>query len=156
MNTISIKNFRSIVDSGDIPVNRVNILLGKNSSGKSSFIRLFPMIKQTMNHKMRGPLLWFDEYYDLGRFDTALSRHATEDKLIMLGFEIEKNQIEPSCKTDKCIDCSYIHMSPNLFLDGMNKVRVEVYIDSVKDDTYIKKLVLKFKKHIVKIRWSYP
>lgn len=151
MNTISIKNFRSIVDSGDIPVNRVNILLGKNSSGKSSFIRLFPMIKQTMNHKMRGPLLWFDEYYDLGRFDTALSRHATEDKLIMLGFEIEKNQIEPSCKTDKCIDCSYIHMSPNLFLDGMNKVRVEVYIDSVKDDTYIIKLVLKFKKHIVQI-----
>lgn len=151
MNSISIKNFRSIVDSGDIPVNRVNILLGKNSSGKSSFIRLFPMIKQTMNHKMRGPLLWFDEYYDLGRFDTALSRHATEDKLIMLGFEIEKNPIEPSCKTDKCFDCSYIHMSPNLFLDGMNKVRVEVYIDSVKDDTYIKKLVLKFKKHIVQI-----
>ena len=151
MNTISIKNFRSIVDSGDIPVNRVNILLGKNSSGKSTFIRLFPMIKQTMNHNMRGPLLWFDEYYDLGRFDTALSRHAIGDKLIMLGFEIEKNRIEPTCKTDKCIDCSYIHMSPNLFLDGMNKVRVEVYIDSVKDDTYIKKLVLKFKKRVVQI-----
>ena len=49
MNTISIKNFRSIVDSGDVPVNRVNILLGKNSSGKSSFIRLFPMMKQTIN-----------------------------------------------------------------------------------------------------------
>ena len=151
MNTISIKNFRSIVDSGEIPVNRVNILLGKNSSGKSSFIRLFPMIKQTMNHKMRGPLLWVDEYYDLGRFDTVLSRHATGEKLIMLGFDIEKSQIEPSCKTDKCIDCSYIHMSPNLFLDGMNRVKVEVYIDSVKDDTYIRKLVLKFKKYVVRI-----
>lgn len=151
MNTISIKNFRSVVNSGDIPVNRVNILLGKNSSGKSSVIRLFPMIKQTMNHKMRGPLLWFDEFYDLGRFDTALSRHATDNKLIMLGFEIEKNQIEPSCKSDKCIDCGYVHMSPNLFLDGLKKVKAEVYIDSIKDETYIKKLVLRFKKYCVEI-----
>lgn len=151
MNSISIKNFRSIVDSGNIPVNRVNILLGKNSSGKSSFIRLFPMIKQTINHRMRGPLLWFDEYYDLGKFDTALSRHAIDEKLIMLGFDIEKAATEPSCKTDNCIDCSYIHMNPNLFLDGLKKVKTEVYIDSHKDETYIKKIVVTFKKHKVEI-----
>ena len=151
MNTITIKNFRSIVDSGDVPINRVNILLGKNSSGKSSFVRLFPMLKQTVNNRMRGPLLWFDEYYDLGKFDTALSRHATDDKLIMLGFDIERTTTEPSCKTDNCIDCAYIHMSPNLFLDGMKKVKTQVYIDSHKDETYIKRIVVAFKKHKVEI-----
>ena len=151
MNTITIKNFRSIVDSGDVPINRVNILLGKNSSGKSSFVRLFPMLKQTINNRMRGPLLWFDEYYDLGKFDTALSRHATDDKLIMLGFDIERTTTEPSCKTDNCIDCAYIHMSPNLFLDGMKKVKTQVYIDSHKDETYIKRIVVAFKKHKVEI-----
>jgi predicted ATPase len=151
MNIVSIKNFRSIVDSGNVPVNRVNILLGKNSSGKSSFIRLFPMIKQTINHRMRGPLLWFDEYYDLGKFETALSRHAIDEKLIMLGFDIEKAATEPSCKTDNCIDCSYIHMNPNLFLDGLKKVKTEVFIDSHKDETYIKKIVVTFKKHRVEI-----
>ncbi len=154
MNTISIKNFRSIVDSGDVPVNRVNILLGKNSSGKSSFIRLFPMMKQTINHRMRGPLLWFDEYYDLGKFDTALSRHATDDKLIMLGFEIEKTGTDPSCKTDNCVDCAYIHMNPNLFLDGLKSVKTDVYIDSYKDETFIKKIILTFKKHCVEIEKS--
>ena len=64
------------MDSGDIPINRINILLGNNSSGKSSFVRLFLMLKQTINHHRRGAILWFDEYYDFGKFETALSRHA--------------------------------------------------------------------------------
>ena len=34
MDSIRIKNLRSIVDSGDIQLSRINILLGKNSSGK--------------------------------------------------------------------------------------------------------------------------
>lgn len=38
MRAIRIKNFRSILDSGDIKLNNINLVLGKNSSGKSSFL----------------------------------------------------------------------------------------------------------------------
>ena len=80
MDSIRIKNLRSIVDSGEIELSRINILLGRNSSGKSSFLRLFPLLKETSRHELRGPILWFDENYDFGDFSNTLSRHAEGDK----------------------------------------------------------------------------
>lgn len=76
MDSIRIKNIRSIVDSGDIHLSSINILLGKNSSGKSSFLRLFPMLKESARNELRGPILWFDENYDFGSFSNTFSRHA--------------------------------------------------------------------------------
>ena len=80
MDSIRIKNLRSIVDSGDIQLSKINILIGKNSSGKSSLLRLFPLLKETSRHELRGPILWFDENYDFGDFSNTLSRHAEGDK----------------------------------------------------------------------------
>ncbi|MFC0097483.1 ATP-dependent endonuclease [Micromonospora marina] len=37
--SVSIKNFRSIVDSGEIPLGPVTLLVGRNNSGKSTIIR---------------------------------------------------------------------------------------------------------------------
>lgn len=76
MDSIRIKNIRSIVDSGEIHLSKINLLLGKNSSGKSSILRLFPMLKESAKHELRGPILWFDENYDFGDFSNTLSRHA--------------------------------------------------------------------------------
>lgn len=80
MDSIRIKNLRSIVDSGEIHLSNINILLGKNSSGKSSFLRLFPLLKETTRHELRAPILWFDENYDFGDFTNTLSRHSEGDK----------------------------------------------------------------------------
>lgn len=80
MDSIRIKNIRSIVDSGEIQLSRINLLLGKNSSGKSSILRLFPMLKESAKHELRGPILWFDENYDFGDFANTLSRHAQGEK----------------------------------------------------------------------------
>lgn len=143
MNSIQIKNFRSIVDSGDIPINRINILLGKNSSGKSSFVRLFPMMKQTVNQKRRGPVIWFDEHYDIGRFDIALSRHATEDKKIMFGVMLDKPRRVPDCKTEKCDDCAYINPVPNVFLNNSSRFGADLFLsNNHKGETIVSNVVL--------------
>lgn len=76
MDSIRIKNLRSIVDSGEIHLSNINILLGRNSSGKSSFLRLFPLLKETSRHELRVPILWFDENYDFGDFSNTISRHS--------------------------------------------------------------------------------
>lgn len=76
MDSIRIKNLRSIVDSGEIHLSNINILLGRNSSGKSSFLRLFPLLKETSRHELRAPILWFDENYDFGDFSNTISRHS--------------------------------------------------------------------------------
>lgn len=50
MEKIQIKNFRSIKDSGAIEIKPITVLLGKNSCGKSSFLRISPLLKPTLRN----------------------------------------------------------------------------------------------------------
>ena len=69
---LRIKNLRSILDSGKIELKPIMILLGSNSSGKSTFLRSFPLFTQSVDKKLRGPISWFDtSYVDYGDFKTA-------------------------------------------------------------------------------------
>ena len=72
MNSIQVKNLRSLTDTGKIDVKKINILVGTNSSGKSTFLRIFPLLKQSFNKKINGPILWCgddDDYVDFGSFE---------------------------------------------------------------------------------------
>ena len=136
MDSIRIKNLRSIVDSGDIQLSRINILLGKNSSGKSSFIRLFPLLKETCRHELRGPILWFDENYDFGDFANTLSRHAEGEKdIISIEFTWS---IETKGKRNPYFT-EPIAKGPSQ-KKGDDKAQVEIGISKHGDSTYFKKI----------------
>ena len=93
MDSIRIKNLRSLRDTGDISIKKLNILVGSNSSGKSTFLRVFPLLKQSFNKKINGPILWCgddDDYVDFGSFQEAL-RYSSERKSIHLAFETHLN-----------------------------------------------------------------
>ena len=76
---IRIHNLRSIKDSGEIKLKPIMILLGANSSGKSTFLRSFPLFTQSVDKKLRGPIAWFDtSFVDFGDFKTAKNRYAEE------------------------------------------------------------------------------
>ena len=136
MDSIRIKNLRSIVDSGDIHLSNINILLGKNSSGKSSFLRLFPLLKETSRHELRAPILWFDENYDFGDFFNTLSRHAEGDKdtiSLKFAWSITKSDMR-----------SYYYMMTDVYgdveKDGVIKISVEIGISSNGEKTIFKYL----------------
>ena len=76
-----IQNLRSIKDSGEIKLKPIMILLGSNSSGKSTFLRSFPLFTQSVDKKLRGPIAWFDtSFVDFGDFKTAKNRYAEESE----------------------------------------------------------------------------
>ena len=134
MDTIRIRNFRSIVDSVDIKINKINILLGRNSSGKSSFVRIFPMLRATVKHELRGPVLWFDDNYDFGSFGNTLCRHRPDgEDFIMFGFEWKYE----STKSES-IDLSLF--KPKGFLANTSKFKVNLYISELKGQTKLSKL----------------
>ena len=83
MDSIRIKNLHCLADTGVIPLRGINILVGANSSGKSSFLRVFPLLKQGLNTNKRGPLLWLSEDVDFGDFRTAVRKG---EKNIMFEF----------------------------------------------------------------------
>jgi AAA15 family ATPase/GTPase len=74
MDSIRIKNLHCLADTGEVPLKSINILVGANSSGKSSFLRTFPLFKQGLNINKRGPILWLSEDVDLGDFKTAVRK----------------------------------------------------------------------------------
>ena len=49
---IKIKNFKSIRDSGDINIEPINILIGANGVGKSSFISFFKMLNSISKERL--------------------------------------------------------------------------------------------------------
>lgn len=74
MEKIAVKNYRAISDSGDIDILPITAVVGKNSAGKSSFLRIFPLIKQTLETKTADSILWYGDYVDLGDYENAVSK----------------------------------------------------------------------------------
>lgn len=74
MDNIRLVNIRSLVDSGSIRIAPITVLVGQNSSGKSTLVRFFPLLRQTSEVLAREPLLWFGRFVDFGSADDAASR----------------------------------------------------------------------------------
>jgi hypothetical protein len=58
MDSLRLKRFRCFEDTGNIEFAPLNLLVGANSSGKSSFLKFFYLLKQTIRENRRGVFLW--------------------------------------------------------------------------------------------------
>ena len=84
----SIKNFKPIVDSGELQLAPVTILAGRNSSGKSSLLQSILMISQTLGSRLLDrPLLLNERFVQLGTFENVLSEKASSES-INIGLEL--------------------------------------------------------------------
>ena len=93
---IQIKNIRSLKDTGLIKLCPINVLVGNNSSGKSTFLRTFPLIKQSISKYTNGPILWagdIDDYVDFGSFKETVT-DGDESNSIEITFVLEPKRLE--------------------------------------------------------------
>ncbi|NAP04930.1 hypothetical protein B1F73_22745 [Pseudomonas syringae] len=76
INSIGIRGLRSFgYETQSIPFRKINIYVGKNSCGKSSYLRTFPLLRQSVESDTRFPILWYaghGSYVDFGNFESAL------------------------------------------------------------------------------------
>lgn len=72
MESIRLMNYRSLEDTGTVEIQPLTFLLGANSSGKSSFLKIFPMIKQSTNNLVRGSFLWNGSLVDFKDFQNVV------------------------------------------------------------------------------------
>jgi hypothetical protein len=91
----SIKNFKPIVDSGELQLAPVTVLAGRNSSGKSSLLQSILMIAQTLGSRLLDrPLLPNERLVQLGTFEDILSEIVHSHILeIKFGLEIADEEI---------------------------------------------------------------
>jgi len=95
MNTVRIANLKSIRDSGNIELKPITLLVGKNSSGKSSFLRLFSLLRQSVEVRTRSPFLWYGQYVDFGSFKEALRYNTTPQEIVFeFSFRLTKDILD--------------------------------------------------------------
>ena len=85
MTAIRLQSFRCLRDTGFVELRPLTILVGRNSSCKSSFLRFLPLLRQSIEARTRGPIQWGGEYVDFGGFEETHSTFSDDDE-IRLGF----------------------------------------------------------------------
>jgi predicted ATPase len=83
-----ISNIRRLEKVNPIPLKPITLLVGRNSGGKSTFLRTFPLFRQSLMTRTSSPILWYGDLVDFGSFDTALSRDSNT-KAIHFSFAID-------------------------------------------------------------------
>lgn len=92
MKNIRIQGLKSLLDSKTIPIKPITILVGENSSGKSTFLRTFPLLRQSIESAKTGPILWYGPYVDFGLFDDAVSKFSNNRK-ISFSFSLSSDEV---------------------------------------------------------------
>lgn len=83
LSALGIRHLRSLYNlTPQIELKPITVLLGKNSAGKSSFARLFPLLRQSVERKKRAPILWFGDLVDFGSLKNAITRGCDDIELI--------------------------------------------------------------------------
>ena len=97
MDAVRLKNLRNLEDTGFIQIKPITFLLGSNSSGKSTFLRSFPLIRQSVAARTTGPILWYGNLVDFGSFNEVLNnKNSTKEISFSYKFRIPKSSNEDS------------------------------------------------------------
>lgn len=150
MDAIRVRNLRSLSDTGYLPLKNLNLLVGRNSSGKSTFLRLFPLLRQSVEVRTTGPLLWYGDYVDFGDFSDAIRTTADSDS-ITLGFEFSLSAYSgrqlyfgPSSQ-----------LSPDFGLLEATSIKSEIELTSGHDkSTWLRSAKLEFADHTIELAFS--
>lgn len=137
MELVRIRNLKSINDSGDIYIRPLTVLIGKNSSGKSTLLRLFPLMKQTLTSRLSEPLLWFGDLVDFGSFENSISSWCSqENDCIIFEFGLNAENIfydfinGSSCNAKIRVKIEYKKdrvKTYTITVDNKNTIRMNVY-----------------------------
>ena len=88
--SIGIRNLRSLRDTSEIDIKPITILVGVNSSGKSTFLRSFPLFTQSIIKPIRGSISWFDDsLVDFGDYETEKNKCSSPDDKIQFYYRLK-------------------------------------------------------------------
>lgn len=139
MESLRIENLRCIKDSGDIPIKSLNVFVGQNSSGKSTFLRTFPLFRQSLETKIRGPILWYGQYVDFGSFEDALHKGSNGNEIGFTYTTTLKKGTGFFDNMTQYLDGTRIRLKP-FTRDVQAAIQFTISSDKKKKTTYVKSI----------------
>lgn len=91
MESFRVKNFKSISNLVEINIKPITVFVGKNGSGKSSLLRVLPLLKQSFETNRVDQFLWYGEHVDFGDFTNVLPIYSSEN-YVNIGFSLQSSK----------------------------------------------------------------
>ena len=82
-----VENLRAIRTCDPIEIKPITLFVGKNSCGKSSLLRVLPLIRQSVETPTTGPVLWWGDLVDFGDFSDVVNKNSLVRELT-IGFRL--------------------------------------------------------------------
>lgn len=140
MDAIRVQNLRSLIDTKEIEIKPITILVGANSSGKSTFLRTFPLLKQSIETPTDSPLLWYGRYVDFGSLKDAANRNS-EDKTVSFSFRFTIYPWGANPKTSSTFDpigqlsmTATVNLKPSSRQAGARIASCKILCDDIEAD----------------------
>lgn len=146
VNAIRLRNLRSFpneLDIEHIELKPITVLVGKNSSGKSSFIRTLPLLRQSVEAKTTGPILWYGSYVDFGAYSEVIKNDCNED---VIYFDFKMN-IDPMSIRRRNMHNIYRDYNVIVTSDASIPVVLELGVSHLKNETIAKKVKIQIENH---------
>ncbi len=131
-----LSNLRRLANVPPIELRPITILVGRNSSGKSTFLRALPLLRQSITTRTSSPILWYGDWVDFGDFERAVFENITSGSI---SFEFGVDEIVADEFFEYSDDLSWSHVPRHRF----NGVEVKVEISKHGGGTRISSLTLK-------------
>lgn len=152
LESIRLRNLRSFSNNEESPfidLKPITVFVGKNSSGKSSFLRSLPLLRQSVEARTTGPILWYGTYVDFGAFSEAIC-HKSDGNIIFFDFQLELNisrtQFLPKY-------APYDLRFSELFGKNSINVQIELGVTETQNKTVAKSLKLKLDSYEYSIEY---
>jgi AAA15 family ATPase/GTPase len=144
MEAIRIKNLRLLEDTGFIELRPITVLLGANSSGKSSFLRSFLLIRQSLEKRVSAPILWYGGdggFVDFGSFNEAVYNFDNQKEISFI-YELPIDVIRDVIRRRGRL---------NMLPKEKTSITFEVKISNNQNNVVINSCLLNFFDHQIKI-----
>lgn len=138
MYAMRVENLRSLEDTGVLKIKPITILLGQNSSGKSTFLRTFPLLRQSARSRSNAPVLWYGDYVDFGSFSEVVS-----------GFSQNKS-VKFHISTD-ISSSPYERSMERKIADNLGAIDFSIELREVKERTVLNKFSIAISQDLISI-----
>jgi hypothetical protein len=137
LEAISTENLRGLVHETPVALKPITLLVGRNSAGKSTFARIFPLLRQSVDSLRRSPILWFGRTVDFGTFSDVCNRARPEGP-IKFRFFLRSNG-------EKKVSLPYWDTANRAWIDSTQQIEVELSIrkDADSDSSFASAIELR-------------
>ncbi|MBR4497140.1 MAG: AAA family ATPase [Bacteroidales bacterium] len=148
MNTLRLRNYRCFEDTGNISLKPLTFLVGANSSGKSSFLKFFPLLKQSIGIRKNGVFLWYSDDVDFKDFKNTVRNG---EKNITINMEL--NLIDNIAISENKIIFDFFTRGKINYNGAITNIELTISeIDENAD--YLKHLTISYHDQLIEISFS--